>query len=91
MGAWTSAAAIRCDGLALAASVVDVILTDIYAGKATFGAAAPTLNIGGTNAAPTGIYLPVCPPTDGLNTVYALSHENCVADGPEWAITYTAP
>jgi hypothetical protein len=89
MRAWAAIQTIRVDDLALAAAVVDTIVADLFAGKATFTYATPTLDIGGTNEAPTGTYQNVCPPTSGKETIYALSHENCVAAGPEWAVTYT--
>lgn len=86
---WTSIQTVRCNGLALSQAQVDGIINDIYAGKATFTYATPSLNIGGNNAAPSGSYQSVCPPTSGLETVYDLSHGVCVPAGPEWTITYT--
>ena len=46
---WTTIRDIRCQDLALVVAVVDVIVNDIWSGKATVSYATPSLNIGGTN------------------------------------------
>lgn len=89
MRAWTLINEIRADGLGLNAAAVDTILTDVYAGKATFTFGAPALNVAGTNAAPSGVYASVCPPTTGKETAFDLVNGICIAAGPEWAVTYT--
>jgi hypothetical protein len=88
MRAWTIVREIRADALGLDAPTVDVIVKDIWAGKANFTFATPQLYIGGTNADPTGVYGAVCPPVDGLEYVYDLVNGNCTPAGPEWAVSY---
>ena len=70
-------------------ATVDAVLAGIYGNKANFTWATPSLDIaGGSNAAPSGVYQSVCPPTSGLETVHALATGTCVPAGPEWTITY---
>ena len=89
---WTAVAVVRVDGLALLQAVVDVILADIYAGRMGYTNAAPTLNVGGTNAAPSGVYADEDPPVTGKGMIYELVNDPEVP--PEgfkkWGITYTA-
>ena len=75
---------LRCDGLGLNAATVDLILADLYAGGAGFTAAAPTLNIGGTNAAPSGVYQDVVTPSTGMEYIWELVN----AFTKHWTITY---
>lgn len=81
---WTSIQAIRCDGLALTQAVVDGILADLYAGGAGFTYNTPTLNVGGTNAAPSGTYQDADPPTTGMEYIWELVN----AFSKHWTITY---
>mgnify|MGYP001332165902 CR=1 FL=1 len=68
---------------------VDAVLTGIWSGKANYTYATPALNIGGTNAAPSGAYQSQCPPTSGKEYAYDLVNGICTAAGPEWTVTFT--
>jgi len=68
---------------------VDAVLTGIWSGKANYTYATPALNIGGTNAAPSGVYQSQCPPTSGKEHAYDLVNGICTAAGPEWTVTFT--
>ncbi len=52
--AWTGINQLRSYDIGIDTAAVDTILADIWAGRATYTAAAPSANVGGTNAAPTG-------------------------------------
>lgn len=82
---WTDIREIRCDSLGLTVEVVDRILADVYAGKATYTWATPTLNVGGNNDTPSGMYQAASPPTTGLEMAYALVHGD---EGPKWTVTW---
>ena len=85
MRAWTSTESLKLEDLGLLVATVDAILMDIYAGLATFTAAAPTLTIGGTNAAPSGIYQdPPGAPASGLEAVWEMTH-----DDKPWTVAAT--
>ncbi len=71
------------------ANVDSVVLTRLYADRALFTAAAPVLNIGGTNSAPTGIYQSVTPPTSGKEAIYDLVNDPTAQGFKKWAITFT--
>jgi hypothetical protein len=68
---------------------VNGVLTGIWGNKANYTYATPALNIGGTNAAPSGTYQSTCPPTTGKEYAYDLVNGICTADGPEWAVVFT--
>jgi len=84
---WTSAASIACQDLALLVGVVDAILLDIYTGRAGYTNAAPVLNVGGSNAAPSGVYQDAAPPTTGLEYKYKLVVDPDAEGFNKWAIT----
>jgi type II secretory pathway component PulK len=77
----------KCNDLALSAATVDAILADLYAGRMGYTAAAPTANLGGTNAAPTGVYQAKVPPTTGMETKYELINDSASQGFKKWAIT----
>jgi len=54
-----------------------------------FTAAAPNLNIGGTNTDPSGIFQSACPPTTQLEELWELKNDDC-AEGTFnlWTVTY---
>jgi len=85
---WASVQEIQLQDLGLSQAVVDTIVNDIWNGKPTYTYATPSLNIGGTNADPSGVYQANCPPTSGLEQVYDLVNGNCTPSGPEWSVTY---
>ena len=70
---------------------VNAVVSAIHANKANYTYATPSLDIAGTgNAAPSGTYQTVCPPTTGKEYIYDLVNGICTAAGPEWTVTYTA-
>jgi hypothetical protein len=67
---------------------VDAVLAAIYARRASFTATAPSLNISGTNADPSGVYQDADPPTTGLEYVYELRNDPEAEGFKKWTITY---
>jgi len=66
---------------------VDATLLGIYTNRALFTYATPTLNIGGTNSAPSGIYQDGDPPTTGNEYKYELVNDPEVEGFNKWTIT----
>ena len=82
---WTDISTLKLENMGLPDATVDAILMDIYAGLAGFTAAAPTLTIGGTNAAPSGTYQdPPGAPASGLEAVWEMTH-----DDKPWTVAAT--
>ena len=66
---------------------VDAFINAIWANKANFTYATPTLDLlGGSNAAPSGTYQNNCPPTSGKEYAYDLVNDNCGHGGPKWVV-----
>jgi len=87
---WTGINAIRAIQYesSLTQPQVDAVLLNIWNNKANFTWATPTLDLlGGSNAAPSGVYASVCPPTTGKEYAYDLVNGVCTASGPEWTVT----
>lgn len=70
-------------------AVVDAVLEEMYTHRMSFTAAAPALQIGGTNAAPSGVYQNASPPTTGLEYVYKLVNDPDGDGHKKWAISWT--
>ena len=90
---FTSAAALsnfQYQTCALPQATVDLIVSRIYARRASFTAAAPSANVGGTNAAPSGTYADEDPPVTGKGYIYELVNDPEIEGFKKWAITYTA-
>ena len=71
-------------------SDVDTVIASIYANRANYTYATPTLNIGGNNAAPSGVYQYAATPTTGKEMIYALVNDPDGEGFNKWTITYTA-
>lgn len=73
-------------------AAVDACVNAFLANKANFTWTTPSLDIlGGSNAAPSGIYQAADPVTSGKEAVYALMNGNgSYAPGPEWTVQYPA-
>jgi len=87
---WTSATSILCNDLGLLQATVDAILYDIYAGFASRTASNGTINVGGSNAAPSGTYqaasaCPVTDGTDGKEVAHELVNDGCGVSANHWA------
>ena len=76
---------------ALPQATVDLIVSRIYDRRISFTAAAPSANVGGTNAAPSGIYgHEGPPPVGGKNMIYTLINDENAEGFKKWTWTYTA-
>jgi len=71
-------------------SDIDTVIASIYANRANYTYATPTLNIGGNNAAPSGVYQYAATPTTGKEMIYALVNDPDGEGFNKWTITYTA-
>ena len=71
---------------------VDEILARIYADRALFTTAVTrVLQVGGTNAAPTGTYAANCPTAaTGKEMAYHLVNDPCTEGHKLWTVTFTA-
>jgi len=87
MRAWTELTTLTMNDLGLDATTIDTVLADLYAGRMGYTAAAPTANLGGTNADPTGVYQAKVPPTTGMETKYELINDSASQGFKKWAIT----
>jgi hypothetical protein len=77
---------IRLDGNGMSQALVDEILTDIYTSAANFNTSL-SLNVSGSNAAPSGTYTASCPPTNGKQYQYELVNNSCALGFTTWTIT----
>ena len=89
---WVSTTDFQVQNNSLNQTQVNQILADFWAGFATRTIAAGLLDIGGSNAAPTGIYQPANPPTTGLEYRYELLNDSQnINPTKKWAtVTVTA-
>ncbi len=74
----------------LTQSEVDAAIDNIYQARAAFTDTTPALQIGGTNAAPSGVYQNAVTPTTGKEKIYKLVNDPDAEGFNTWAITYTA-
>jgi hypothetical protein len=72
-------------------ATVNDVIDRIYADRALFTYATPSLEIGGDNAAPSGIYQYAATPSTALEKVYALENDDDLEGFNKWDITYTLP
>jgi len=75
---------------ALTQGNVDNLLLGLYAGFATKTATNGTIDVGGTNAAPSGIYQAQCPPVTGKEAAYELINDSCGVSSKHWISVTTA-
>jgi len=80
----------RYQDCALIQANVDAILLSVYTRRAAFTNAAPALNVGGTNAAPSGVYADEDPPVTGKGIAFELVNDPEAEGFNKWAITFTA-
>jgi len=74
---------------ALIQANVDAVLLSVYNRRMAFTWATPTLNVGGTNLAPSGIYQAMCPPTTGKEYAFELVNDSCGDGFNKWTVTFT--
>ena len=92
-GVGLTAVAIRSINIAnlgLSQAQVDGIALRLYTDWATLTYATPSLNISGTNAAPSGIYQDGDPPTTGKEYIFEIVNDPEVTGNNTWTVTYTA-
>ena len=87
LAALTAIQSIAAQDCAWTASECDALLSVLYANRASYTFATPTLNIGGTNAAPTGYYIHTVPPTSGEEYAYSLEYDPDSDGFNQWTIT----
>lgn len=86
----------QMQGNGLLQAVVDAILWELYQAALTRTATGGTINVGGTNAAPSGTYqaaaaCPVTVDTDGKEVAHELINDGCGAITNHWStVTITA-
>jgi len=68
---------------------VDAVLLGVYNRRMAFTFATPTLLIHGTNAAPSGVYGAMCPPTTGKEYAFELVNDSCGDGFITWTVTFT--
>ncbi len=71
-------------------AAVDAIAEWLYTNRAQFTYATPAANLGGTNAAPSGIYQDGDPPTTGKEYIYEVVHDPEGEGFNRWTVAYTA-
>ena len=89
---------VRLEDLGLDQPTVDGLLWSLYLAAITpRTASGGTINVGGTNAAPSGTFqaasaCPVSVATDGAEIAHELLNDGCSVGFPKWAtVTITAP
>ena len=90
---FTSAVALRdfrYQNCGLPQATVDAIALAVYTRRAAFTYATPSMNIGGTNAAPSGVYADEDPPVTGKGAIYEIVNDPEVEGFKKWAVIYTA-
>jgi hypothetical protein len=70
------------------AADLDSILARIYADRAIFTHPFPTMNLGGTNPDPSGVYQDSVTPSTGLEYAYKLVNDPDAEGFNKWTITY---
>lgn len=83
-------AVLNASNNALTQAQVDAILLAMYTNRAGYTAAAPSAILGGTNAAPSGVYADEDPPVTGKGMAYELVNDPEAEGFHKWAITFTA-
>ena len=88
---WTNAIIIKMSTDGLTQSQVDQVLTDCYTAFPTRTATGGTITLNGTgNAAPSGTYQSVTPPTSGKETAYDLINDpTSINPTKKWATITT--
>lgn len=76
--------------LGLSQAQVDDVALWLYDNRASFTWATPIMQMGGTNAAPSGVYQDGDPPTTGKEYIYEVVNDPEIEGWPTWSVTYTA-
>ena len=88
---WVSTTVFNMSANSLAQASVDQILADFYTAFATRTAGGGSITLNGTgNAAPSGTFQAMCPPTTGQERAYELLNDSCsVNPTKKWATVTT--
>jgi hypothetical protein len=89
VGPLTSLATLDASDNALNQAAVDAILLAMYTARATYTNAAPSATLGGTNAAPSGVYADEDPPVTGKGMAYELVVDPEAEGFSKWVISFT--
>jgi len=76
LSGWTTTVTLQFHSNLLSQAQVDQILSDMWTAFATRTVAAGSLNVGGTNSAPSGILQAANPPTTGKEFAYELVNDS---------------
>jgi len=89
---WITTTTLRLDGNSLTQAKVDQILADCWSAFPTRTAANGTINVGGSNSAPSGLLQAANPPTTGKEFAYELKNDSQnINPTKKWAtVTITA-
>jgi hypothetical protein len=79
---------IRVDSSSTTQANINDILLRLYTDRASFTYATPSLNVGGTNPDPSGVYQDATPPTTGLEYAYKLVNDPDTEGFNTWTVTY---
>ena len=78
---WTGATTVNLSSTALSQAYIDQILSDLYVAFATRTVSGGTLTLNGAgNAAPSGTFQAMCPPTTGNERAYELLNDSCLVN-----------
>lgn len=83
----TAIATCTVQDMGWAQAIVDAFLLGMYTNRAAYTDATPALNIGGTNAAPGGVYAYAAVPSTGNEYRYALVNDDDAEGFNTWTIT----
>jgi hypothetical protein len=87
---WITTTALYMDNNSLTQAQVDQILDDLYTAFATRVPAGGSINVAGTNAAPSGIFQAQCPPLTGKEFAFELLNDSCLVNPTKvWATVTT--
>jgi len=89
VGPLTLLATLDASNNALNQAAVDAILLAMYTARATYTNAAPSATLGGTNAAPSGVYADEDPPVTGKGMAYELVNDPEGELFRKWVISFT--
>lgn len=89
---WTKITTFSMSGNALLQAQVNQIIFDFYTAFPARTVTAGAINVAGTNAAPSGLLLPGCPPLTGKQAVYELVNDSCaVSPTHKWSTVTITP
>lgn len=88
---WLALTSLLMSNNSLTQAQVDQILDDLYDAFPSRTGTAGTINVGGTNAAPSGILQAACPPSTGKECAFELVNDSCGVSPNHWATVTITP